>query len=334
MWNIMPYDASHLKEWDEFVDASRNATFLFKRGYMDYHAPRFSDSSLMAYRHGKLAAVLPANITGNTLHSHKGLTYGGWLWRKEGLDTADIFSLWREWLKYCKAGGIEEIEYKPLPYIYASMPSQEDLYMLFLSGAQLIRTDMSTAVDLNHNPGFNKLQTRHLKGASDRVQVRRIVTEIPKEVESFHKLLTRCLMERHTTAPVHSLEEMRLLAMRFPENIKFWEAKDRKRGEIIAGICVYETSICAHCQYIASSAEGRELNALSVIVEDIESYCREKGIRYLDFGISNEKEGRELNIGLNRQKTSYGGSGVAYQRYRINVSCASASLPNELWPRK
>ena len=35
-------------EWDDFVRDSRNGTFLFMRGYMDYHADRFADFSLMA----------------------------------------------------------------------------------------------------------------------------------------------------------------------------------------------------------------------------------------------------------------------------------------------
>ena len=36
------------REWDAFVGASKNGTFLLTRPYMDYHADRFTDHSLIA----------------------------------------------------------------------------------------------------------------------------------------------------------------------------------------------------------------------------------------------------------------------------------------------
>ena len=42
--------------------------------------------------------------------------------------------------------------------------------------------------------------------------------------------------------------------------------------------------------------------------------------KYLDFGISNEDHGRVLNEGLLRQKFSYGATGVAYRRYRLEIN--------------
>ena len=40
--------------WNHFVAQSKNGTFLLDRRYMDYHADRFEDHSLMVYRQGKL----------------------------------------------------------------------------------------------------------------------------------------------------------------------------------------------------------------------------------------------------------------------------------------
>ena len=80
---IRPYDAAMTEEWDRFVLNSRNATFLHLRGYMDYHADRFPDRSLVALRKGKIIAALPASGTGDTVCSHPGLTYGGLLLGEE-----------------------------------------------------------------------------------------------------------------------------------------------------------------------------------------------------------------------------------------------------------
>ena len=331
MWEIRRYDPRQREEWNAFIEKARNSTFLFSRHYMDYHADRFSDHSLMAYRKGKLMAVLPANRSGNILYSHQGLTYGGWVWAHAGLDATDIFHLWRLWMECCKAEGITKIVYKPLPYIYSEMPSGEDLYMLFLTGAGIVSTDISSAIDLDSNPGFDKLQRRHLKSAISEFEVATISADDGEGVGEFHRLLCRCLEERHGCAPVHSLEELRLLMDSFPEEILIWAAINGSE-EIEAAICVYNTGMCAHCQYIATSPEGRERNALSVVVDAMIEYYGDTGTRYFDFGISNEEGGKLLNPGLNRQKTSYGGSGVAYQKYEINVASALAVLPNELWP--
>lgn len=76
-WEIKRYSDGCKDEWDDFVRDSRNGTFLFMRGYMDYHADRFADFSLMAYRDGRLHALLPAHCTATEFCSHRGLTYGG-----------------------------------------------------------------------------------------------------------------------------------------------------------------------------------------------------------------------------------------------------------------
>ena len=49
MFEIKIYDGKAAIEWNEFIDKSRNGTFLFNRNYMDFHADRFQDFSLMAY---------------------------------------------------------------------------------------------------------------------------------------------------------------------------------------------------------------------------------------------------------------------------------------------
>src|SRR5574344_499267 len=77
MFEVRRYTAEQLAEWNKYVAKARNATFLFNRGYMDYHADRFHDYSIMFYKNGKLHSLLPAHQVGTELYSHYGLTYGG-----------------------------------------------------------------------------------------------------------------------------------------------------------------------------------------------------------------------------------------------------------------
>lgn len=47
MFEVKRYTPEDKSIWDKYVDKARNATFLFHRDYMDYHADRFRDHSLL-----------------------------------------------------------------------------------------------------------------------------------------------------------------------------------------------------------------------------------------------------------------------------------------------
>src|SRR6266513_928410 len=75
---VQPYSAALKEDWDSFIRKSSDATFLFYRDYMEYHADRFTDHSLLIYRGADVVGVLPANLdSSRALVSHEGLTYGG-----------------------------------------------------------------------------------------------------------------------------------------------------------------------------------------------------------------------------------------------------------------
>lgn len=312
-WHILRYTPDMAPRWDEFVEASRNATFLFKRAYMDYHADRFEDCSWMVWKGNKLAALLPANITADgTLQSHGGLSYGGWILPAKHIDGADLLDFFSEAIEVWKTVGIRELDYKPIPGIYTACPSQEDIYALFRLGGKISECNLSATIDLQTPHSFNTLQRRHLKKAlAAGVEIRE-----RKDIAPFMALLRDCLAERHGVAPVHTLEEMRLLAGKFPKNIRFFEAVIAE--EIHAGVCIYDTGRVAHAQYIATDSEGRRLNLLAALFD----YLIEKEFadrRYFDFGISNENHGLYLNAGLLRQKHSYGATGTATLRYHLKL---------------
>lgn len=313
-WEIVRYSPADARLWDDFVRTSRNATFLFMRGFMDYHSDRFADHSLLARRNGKLAAILPANVRDDTLHSHQGLTYGGWLLPERHFDGSMMECLFAEWTEYCRAEGFRQIKYKPLPAIYATRPSDEDLYWLWQRGAEVAECNLSCAIDLQSNPGFNTLQRRNLRKAlALRPELRRLQ---PEETALFHSMLSGCLAERHGAVPVHTEAELRLLGSRFPEEIGIYGAF--AEGILQAGVMIFDSRRVRHCQYIATTPQGRANGLLTLLM----SWLIERtlpGQRYFDFGISNEQHGRVLNPGLYRQKASLGGSGIIYQTLSLSL---------------
>ena len=122
MYNVELYTPERKKEWNIFIENAKNSTFLFDRNYMDYHADRFQDFSLMIYRKNKLYALLPANKKSNVLYSHQGLTYGGLIMSKKST-TLEVIETFQAINSFLKEQNIDKVIYKPIPYIYHQVPS-------------------------------------------------------------------------------------------------------------------------------------------------------------------------------------------------------------------
>ena len=147
MIDIQRYSSCNAETWDSFVKASKNGTFLFHRGYMDYHADRFTDHSLMIYNGARLAAVLPANVNGDCVTSHAGLTFGG-LVTDARMTAAKMLAVFEAVREALKQSGIARLVYKPVPHIFHAYPAEEDLYALFRAGAKLVQRDLASALSL------------------------------------------------------------------------------------------------------------------------------------------------------------------------------------------
>lgn len=315
-YELIQYSPEMAGSWDEFVTNARNSSFLFMRGYMDYHSDRFRDCSWIAMKGTRPVALLPANISDDgILHSHQGLTYGGWILPERHIDGSDLLKIFGMAIDRWRTEGITSLDYKTLPYIYSSAPSQEDVYALFRLGATLSESNLSMAIPLSQNngePNYNKLRRRSLaKTAGLDFTIREYVEAAP-----LIRMVEDCLRERHDAAPVHSAAELQLLRDRFPQNIRFWLLE--YQGAPQAAVCMFDTGRVAHAQYIATTPLARELNLLTPLFHHLITVVY-AGRAYFDFGTSNEDHGRYLNAGLLRQKASFGASGVAYNRYTLNI---------------
>lgn len=308
---IVKYNPSFKKTWDDFVESSKNGTFLFKRDYMDYHSDRFDDNSYMIYRKGKLYSLLPANIKEVVLYSHGGLTYGG-LIMNEKCTAEGILEAFDLLTSEIKSEGIKKLIYKPVPYIYTSLPSQEDLYALFRCNASIKVRNISSTISLSANLRFNKDRREAVRRALHAG----IFVEPSDDWESFWRILEKNLQETYNARPVHTLEEIKKLKDLFPENIKLYTASIEE--EIVAGVVCYITKTTVHTQYISASPDGKRNGAVDSIISHIRDIYTESH-SYLDLGTSNEDGGRYLNESLIYQKEGFGGRGVCYDTYEMDI---------------
>ncbi len=311
MITIKRYNQNDAAAWDAFVDASKNGTFMLKRGYMDYHADRFADHSLIFYHDEELVALLPASQHGEELRSHGGLTYGGMITNRK-MTVQLMLSLFDTLREYMQENTIARVIYKRVPSIYYTYPSDEDLYALFRNNAALTRRDISSTIYLPDQIRFSERRRRGVKNAVKN----NIIVKESQDYDRYIEMLSKILAKYHDAKPVHTVAELRLLADRFPENIKLYAAYQDER--MIAGVVIYETPKVAHTQYIANSEEGRQCGALDAVMDYLINECYSDK-KYFDFGISTENEGRFLNEGLISQKQEFGGRAISYDFYELKI---------------
>lgn len=307
------YNKEYSNQWNEFVASSKNGTFLLDRGFMDYHADRFVDSSLMFFENNKLMAVLPANYDEETktLHSHQGLTYGG-LVMSHKITARGVMEAFELTLAFMRDElGAKRFLYKPIPYIYNKYVSEEDLYALYRHDARLVSRGLSSCIEMENRLPFTESRKSGLRKAFD------IRIEETDRVEEFWNILNEVLTTLHNVAPVHSVEEINLLMSRFPERIRLFGAFDAS-GKMLAGCLAFDCGKVLHTQYLASTNEGKSQGALDKLVSTL--ICSQyRDCQYFDFGISTEQGGAILNEGLIFQKEGFGGRGVCYDHWLIEI---------------
>lgn len=311
MISVEKYHPDDKQMWDSFVKHSKNGMFLFLRDYMDYHSDRFKDFSIIFRKDGIIIAMMPGNIDGSTLYSHAGLTFGGIVTNMK-CKTGFMLKIFDAMREYLKEQGIENLYYKAIPHIYSDLPSEEDLYALHYNNAKLVRRDVSSAIYLNGKLNISRGQRRNVKKCQKAgIEVKRSYDF--KEYMSFKE---KSLKKKYGLNPVHTGEEMQLLADRFPENIKLFNAQ--KDDEFYAGTIIYESNNVAHGQYLTATNSGLKMGASNLIINHlINKYYPDK--KYFDLGISTENNGRYLNEGLIDSKERFGARAIVHDFYNLDI---------------
>ncbi|MBQ9636303.1 MAG: GNAT family N-acetyltransferase [Prevotella sp.] len=319
MITLQRYTSEKADEWNRFVARSKNGTFLLDRRYMDYHGDRFADHSLMVYRKGRLSALLPANVQGDTLYSHQGLTYGG-LVTDSTATTVQVMEMFRKINHMLAEEGISRVVYKPIPWIYHRMPAEEDLYALFaVCHTRLIARDVSSAIAQQPRLPFTESRRSGMRKASAAgISISEAnQTAESQELAAFWHILDDNLCRNHGVRPVHSLAEMQLLAARFPDSIRLFTAK--RDDLVLGGTLIFETPQAVHTQYISASEEGKRLGVLDRLF-DFLIHKRYSDAHCIDFGKSTSTSDCTLNASLIFQKEGFGGRAVCYDTYEWATS--------------
>jgi len=314
---VRSYEAGLAESWDDLIGRSCNGTMMHTRRFISYHGDRFRDRSMVLEdRRGRLVGVFPAAEDPSdpeVVISHPGLTYGG-LVHDGSVRGASMIGALEEIASRYRSVGCRRLRYKAVPSMYHTAPAEDDLYALFRLGAHRYRCDLAAAIDLSHREQVSQRRARSRRRAeAEGVSV----DEDWGEIAGFWRILEDHLGSRHGVAPVHSLDEIRLLHDRFPDEIILIPAKI---GEmLVGGTVLFLVGPVLHMQYTATTEEGRAKFATDPVMERAIDLAHKRGCRFFDFGTSTENQGWSLNQGLYQFKVSFGAGGVTYDHYQLDL---------------
>ena len=312
LFSVKKYTAEDKREWDQLIDSSKNATFLFKRNFMDYHQHRFDDFSLMIYKKNKLVAVIPANHQNKIFYSHQGLTYGGLVSTRSNAETVE--QILNAVIHFLSQHSFEAIHLKVMPqFLQADYHSAQE-YFMFQKGGVLIRRDMNFIIDLSKKLKFSNSKRR--KPNSETANSLHIAAS--DDLKTFwDDMLCPGLANNYGVKPVHSLAEIQLLKERFPQHIlQYYVYADETK---IAGMLLFVDNGVVKSQYVSATETGKSLRALEFLYVELLLKYQAEGFRYFDLGITNTREGMEYNPGLTRYKEEFGAFAVNMDHFKLRI---------------
>jgi hypothetical protein len=286
---------------------------------MEYHEDRFTDASLIFYRKGQPIALFPAEREGNTIYSHRGLTYAGWI-LANGLAEEVVGEIIAETLAYYQTECLSQVEVRMVPDFFAK-GSQDSLH------AALTNTGAKRKAAVIHHctPMPYRVSDRGKRWGKKQAEKQGLEIGPSGDLKTFWEtILVPNLQQRHGVSPTHSLKEIDALQRRFPRNIRFFAVTQQEA--MLGGAMIFVTETTAHLQYISASPLGRSLRCLDLLVcWLIEDTFSEKA--YFNMGVSHIPATGDINHGLVQWKESFGGKPVEVATYRLFTETQLSGFP-------
>ncbi len=310
MIKIVKYNKDYKQDWDKIISKTSNGTFLHLRNFMDYHADRFKDYSLMFYKGERLLGVLPAHTINNEIYSHFGLTYGDFLFDNK-LKLEQKEQIIKSALSYLSSKGFKKIYIKTVPTLFQKNEDESNIYFY-----NQLEGKINKILPYFFTNKFTFSLNNSRKGS-----IRKAITydisifEDNNYISDFWKIVEDNLLKNHKTKPVHSLIEISLLISKFPKNIKLYVAK--KDDKILAGTLIFVVNKTLHFQYIQSTTDRNYRTAIDLLVYEVVKKNIDK-FKYISFG-SSEKGEALLSKGLSFWKESFGSKIINQYFFEIDL---------------
>ena len=126
------------------------------------------------------------------------------------------------------------------------------------------------------------------------------------EISDFYNLL-EINLSKYDLKPIHTLEEiLSFKKVRIPNNVKFCGVFDKEK--MLAGgmLFLFDNVNVIHAQNLSADYRFKEYSPITFLYYKVIENAKMEGYSALSWGVSTENGGRDINLGLIRNKESYG----------------------------
>lgn len=313
--DVVPFAPSFKDTWNSFIETSNNGTEFHRTDFLDYHHEgKFDFRHLMFYRDGKLVSVLPGSVIDGVYRSPSGASLGGFILAPyAGLEIADASVA--SFVSWCQAEGLmEAFIAQPIP-VYRRLPDESMEFALLYNGFTICEALYSSVSDLEQTGDRLQMpiKTRYNINRSERYGVEVVESD---DFSAFYPILMVNKM-KFGCGPTHTLEDLERIRELRPNLLRLFLAM--LDGKPIAGLMLFLISqVCALNFYTAQDYEYHKYNPVSFLIEHSMGWCREKGYRHYDYGVSMDTASPnplEVSWSLVQFKESLGLTGCVRKTY-------------------
>lgn len=310
MLDIIRYNNNLKHNWDNFVINNTFGTVYHLRNFLEYHPEnRFEDHSILIYSNNILVCILPCCKNNDIYFSYKGTTYGGPVIHNDWLSIDKMKLIIDKIFEYYN----NKIEFRLANDIYFS----DHIKLLYFLLSQKLNIIPELSWHIKSNDDFitqinNKRNKKYLKKMINDNNINCFITNNKNDYINFYNILKINLNKNHYTNPTHTLEEFLDIKERIKDYIYLFIVKQEEK--ILGGVFVIKvTNKCLYTFYISRNIEYNT-SAIIYAMYTISLFAKENNIQYIDYGISTEKCGKNINIGLSEYKQNTLG-GIPSSRY-------------------
>ena len=303
------------KHWEDFIAQANNGTIFHSLQFLGYHPPdRFKEHHLLIKDRSNVIAIFPAVEDKKTIISHKGASYGGFVFKNDlGIHT--VYLMVEHTVKYFKDKGFQKILLTQPPIIYYSNPNQYLDFALMKNGFEYLKREVTAVIPLD---AAEPLATFH---ADARRSTKKAIREgvkvmISEDYARFYEILKHNLNMRHNVTPTHSLSELVKLQKIFPDKIHLFGAYLKEK--MLGGIVIFETNARVLLAfYISHDAKYQNYRPVNLLFYEMIKWGRNHGFKYLDLGTFTLD--MAPNWGLGRFKENFSARGFLRDTYQLIV---------------
>lgn len=281
MIEIIKYDANkHETQWDSFVLESNNGTIFHTRKFLNYHQDRiFEDCSFIFKNKSKIEAVFSGAIINETLHSHPGSSFGGFVFNSLSFECGK--KMVQLLVDFVNKNSLKEVVVIPTPFIYYDNYNEVMEYCLYMKGFNTIEYYISSFVDLKSNllNQMHDRKRRYIKKMQDKIKIK-----VSDDLDSFYPILINNKL-KHKAKPTHSLEELKILKKKFPNEIIL--LLSYKNNKIIGGALNFITNKKSCILfYNMIDYDYQNLQVSSLQIYESLKWAKKNKLNFLDIGVS------------------------------------------------